>query len=62
MSQKELNYVEDVYNHEKLLIDVLKSNREIIDDENYIELFDNQLDKHTDLLNNLDKLMGDACE
>lgn len=62
MSQKELNYMEDVYNHEKLVIDVLKRDRDMIDDDNYIELFNNQIDKHTDLVTNIEKYLGDACE
>ena len=61
-SQKELNYMEDVYNHEKLVIDVLKRDRDMIDDDNYIELFNNQIDKHTDLVANIEKYLGDACE
>lgn len=62
MSQKELNYMEDVYNHEKLVIDVLKRDRDMIDDDNYIELFNNQIDKHIDLVTNIEKYLGDACE
>lgn len=61
MSQKELNYLEDVYNHEKLIIDILTSSKETIDDDNYITLIENQMERHNDLASDLDKLMGDAC-
>lgn len=62
MSQKELNYLEDVYNHEKLVIQILNNSKDIIDDDNYITMFENQIDKHSDLVSNLEKLMGDNCE
>lgn len=61
MSQKELNYLEDVYNHEKLVIDILSSSKDVIDDDNYITLIDNQMDMHNDLVSDLEKLMGDVC-
>lgn len=61
MSQKELNYLEDVYNHEKLVINILTSSREVIDDDNYITLIDNQMSIHNDLVTDLDRLMGDIC-
>lgn len=61
MSQKELNYLEDVYNHEKLVIQILNNSKDIIDDDNYITMFENQIDKHSDLVSNLEKLMGDNC-
>lgn len=62
MSQKELNYLEDVYNHEKLVIQILNNSKDIIDDDNYLTMFEDQIDKHSDLVNNLEKLMGDNCE
>lgn len=62
MSQKELNYLEDVYNHEKLIIQILNNSKDIINDDNYITMFENQIDRHSDLVSNLEKLMGDNCE
>lgn len=62
MSQKELNYLEDVYNHEKLVIQILNNSKDIINDDNYITMFENQIDRHSDLVSNLEKLMGDNCE
>lgn len=62
MSQKELNYIEDVYNHEKLIIEILKASKESVEDENYVELFENQINKHTDLIANIEKCMGDIYE
>ncbi|MCX4249527.1 MAG: hypothetical protein OSJ65_07200 [Bacilli bacterium] len=62
MSQKELNYLEDVYNHEKLIIQILNNSKDIIDDDNYLTMFENQIDRHSDLMSNLEKLMGDNCE
>lgn len=62
MSQKELNYLEDVYNHEKLIIQILNNSKDIIDDDNYLTMFENQIDRHSDLMSNLEKLIGDNCE
>ncbi len=62
MSQKELNYLEDVYNHEKLIIQILNNSKDIIDDDNYLTMFENQIDRHSDLMSNLEKLMGDNSE
>lgn len=61
MSQKELNYLEDIYNHEKLVIEILNSSKDAIDDDNYITLIDNQVNMHNDLMCDLERLMGDAC-
>lgn len=61
MSQKELNYFEDIYNHEKLVIDILNSSKDLIDDDNYITLIDNQVGMHNDLVSDLDRLIGDIC-
>lgn len=59
MSQKELNYFEDIYNHERLVIDILNSSKDLIDDDNYITLIDNQIGMHNDLVSDLDRLIGD---
>ena len=62
MTQKELNYMEDIYNHEKLLMDIISSSMEIIDDETYIEMFENQLNTHSEIVNDIEKFAGDCCE
>ena len=46
MSQKELLYVEDVYNHELLIMNIIADLIEQIDDEKYISLLENHLKKH----------------
>lgn len=57
MSQKELCYIEDIYNHETLIINMLSELIDILDEETYKELFDNHLEKHQKYLKNIEKLM-----
>lgn len=60
MTQKELNYTEDLYNHEKLLIDVLNESINLVSDELYVTMFENQIKEHNSLLKKLEKLMEDT--
>lgn len=59
MSQKELNYIEDIYNHEKSLVEILKYTIDILDDDNYIELFTDQIEKHNTMLENIECMLGE---
>lgn len=61
MSQKELNYMEDIYNHECLIISILNDTIERIDDDSYAELFEDQIEKHTDLINKISKVLEGCC-
>ncbi len=56
MTQKELNYIEDVINHEKLIIAALENNQ--IDDEKYCKLLQNQIDTHQTMVNKFMKILG----
>lgn len=60
MSQKELNYIEDVYNHEKLIIAVLNNIRDSIDDESYDDILSDQTNEHQDQIKKIEKLMKGA--
>lgn len=62
MSQKDLNYIEDIYNHEKLLVDVLYDTMERIDDEQYINMFDKQIENYNNLMKKKEKMLGDYNE
>lgn len=62
MSQKDLNYIEDIYNHEKLIIDVLYDTMERIEDEQYINMFDKQIENYNNLMKKTEKMLGDYYE
>lgn len=57
MTQKELNYIEDVYNHELLLINILNNTVCEVDDEKYISLLNEQIKIHESLNKKLIKLL-----
>lgn len=57
MSQKELNYLEDVYNHELLMIDILSKTMEEVDDDKYCALFEDQIKDHENLNKKILKLL-----
>ena len=57
MTQKELLYVEDIYNHEQLIINVINNLLTCCDDSTYEALLAKHLNKHTDLSNNLLNLL-----
>lgn len=58
MTQKELNYVEDFFNHEILIREILMNTLENIEDENYEKLINNHLNTHEKIINNLLELLG----
>lgn len=57
MTQKELNYTEDVYNHESLIISILENTMNELTDEKYVSLFEEHVDTHTTLKDDLKKLL-----
>lgn len=57
MTQKELNYIEDVYNHELLLINILNNTVCEVDDEKYVSLLNDQIKIHESLNKKLIKLL-----
>ena len=61
MSQKELLYVEDIYNHELLIIDMINEVISQIDDEVFTTLFEEHLKKHEELNKKLLKLVEGEC-
>ena len=56
MTQKELNYIEDVINHERLIIAALENNQ--IDDEKYVKKLQDQIETHQTMVNKLMNLLG----
>lgn len=56
MTQKELNYIEDVVNHERLLIAALENNT--IEDEKCSKLLESQIEAHQTMINKFLKEAG----
>ncbi len=57
MSQKELNYVEDIYNHECLIMNIIDSTLNDIDDDTYSKLLESALSKHSMMNKQIIKLL-----
>ena len=57
MSQKELLYLEDIYNHELLIINIISETLNCINDDTYISMFNKQLKKHENLGEKILKLL-----
>ncbi len=62
MTQKELNYFEDVYNHEKLIVEILYNSMELVTDEDYVSMFDKQIEEHDTMMKKMEKFLGDIDE
>lgn len=58
MTQKELNYIEDVVNHERLIIAALENN--CIEDEKYAKKLQNQIEAHQTMIDKFMKILGGA--
>ena len=61
MSQKELMYVEDIYNHELLIINMINDVLSQISDDKYVSLLESDLKKHESLNKKLLKLVEGEC-
>lgn len=61
MTQKELNYVEDFYNHEQLIKEVLLKSLEDIENEEFENLINCQLNEHEKIIKETMKLMEGEC-
>ena len=57
MSQKELNYLEDIYNHGLLMIEIITKSMEEVSSEEYCCLLEEQLSNHEDLNKKIIKLL-----
>lgn len=61
MTQKELNYVEDFYNHELLIKEILLNSFENIENEKFSELLNDQITKHEKIIKEIMKLLEAEC-
>ena len=59
MTQKELLYLEDACMHEQVLLEVLNESKNNVEDDSFIEFFDNQISIHQDMLDDLKNLLED---
>lgn len=58
MTQKELNYIEDIYNHELLMMEIISKAMEEVSNEDYCSLLEDQLSNHDNLNKKIIKLLG----
>ena len=53
MTQKELLYLEDAYNHEQNILDVLNYSTEIIESDDLNDFLENEIRIHENMKNNI---------
>ena len=61
MTQKELLYVEDAYNHEKTVISNIQDYINCLQDEDLIDFMKKELKNHEKEKNDLEKLLEDEA-
>lgn len=57
MTQKELSYLEDAVGHEESIIKICNNMINTLQDQNLISFINNEVEKHTRLLDNLMELL-----
>ena len=50
MSQKELLYIEDIFNHELLTINILNEYKDLLLDDDAVKLLTEQSNRHQDII------------
>lgn len=61
MTQKELNYVEDFYNHLSLFNKILLNTMETIEDDEVNRMLNSQLTECEKTTKKIQKMLGDEC-
>ena len=61
MTQKELLYLEDAYNHEKNIIKILEETINYLQDNELVAFLKSELKKHTNMQEKLLNLMEDKA-
>lgn len=59
MSQKELLYIEDIFNHELLTINILNEYKDLLLDDDAVKLLTEQSKRHQDIIAGLLNLVED---
>ena len=62
MTQKELLYVEDAINHEKVIIESINSIIDELDDKDLVDYMNNELETHEEINNNFMNLLENYNE
>ena len=60
MTQKELLYLEDAYNHEQNIIEVLNYSTEIIENEDLGDFLENEIRTHENMKSNIKKKLEEC--
>lgn len=61
MTQKELLYVEDAISHEEIIIKLCNAAVNSLNDNNLISFMKEEINRHTDIKNNLIDLLRGKC-
>ena len=61
MTQKELLYIEDAYNHEKNIISIINETINLLQDEKLISFLECEMDKHTKMQQKLLNKLEECC-
>ena len=59
MSQKELLYIEDIFNHEVLTINILNEYKDLLLDDDAVKLLTEQSKRHQDIIAGILNLVED---
>lgn len=59
MSQKELLYIEDIFNHELLTINILNEYKDLLLDDDAVKLLTEQSKRHQDIIAGILNLVED---
>ncbi len=62
MTQKELLYVEDAINHEKVIIECINNIIDNLEDEDLVDYMNNELETHEKINNNFMNLLENYNE
>lgn len=62
MTQKELLYVEDAINHEKVIIDCINNIIDELEDKDLVDYMNNELETHEEINNNFMNLLENYNE
>lgn len=61
MTQKELLYLEDAYNHEDITINICNDILDNLEDEDLVSFVEKEIKKHNDMLGELGSLLKEKA-
>ena len=61
MTQKELLYMEDAYNHEKYIVSIINETINLLEDNELISFLEDEKEKHLSMKDDLLNCMEECC-